>query len=73
MGVRATHRPGRGGETTLGRPAAKRDEILARLRGGPQQLVGVERRSDAAEPLAERRQDADRDVAETGVVLERAS
>ena len=73
MGVRSAEGPGRGGKATLGRPASKRHEVLARLRGGPQQLVGVERRSDAAEALSERRQDADRDVAETGVVLERAS
>jgi hypothetical protein len=73
VGVWPAQRPGRAGEMTLGRSASKRHQVFARLRGGPQQLRGVERRSDATDALTERRQDADRNVAEAAIVLERAS
>jgi hypothetical protein len=73
MGARAAQRPHRRGKPPFRRPAPERHEILAGLRGGSQQLAGVERRPDPTEALPERRQHPDGDVAETRIVLERAA
>ena len=73
MGARAAEWSRRGGESLFRRRAPKRLEILAGLRRGSQELGGVERRSGPTEALSERRQYADRDVAETRIVLERAA
>ena len=73
MGTGAAERPHRRGESLFRRAAPERHEILARLRGGSQQLAGVERRSDPTEALPKRWQHPDGDVAETRIVLKRAA